>query len=240
MNIISTLLGNILNFIFGLVHNYGLAIILFTIFVKLCLLPLTIKQAKSTKAMQDIQPKLQEIQAKYKDKPEKQQQEIMNLYKEAKINPLAGCLPLLIQMPILFGLFAVLREPWKFGLFPSQDAFLAADTSFFWLKSLTAAGGFTLQGLSMGILSGGSAYIMQKIMTPADQDQAQSMKTMAIVMAAMSFYWGMTFPAGLAVYWTVSNIFTILQYYLVMNPLKAKLANSKEEVIYDKMPRNKK
>ena len=229
MNIISTLLGNILNFIFGLVHNYGLAIILFTIFVKLCLLPLTIKQTKSTKAMQDIQPKLQEIQKKYKDKPEKQQQEIMNLYKEAKINPLAGCLPLLIQMPILFGLFR------------SQAAFLAADTSFLWLKSLTAAGGFTLQGLSMGILSGGSAYIMQKIMTPADQDQAQSMKTMTIVMAAMSFYWGMTFPAGLAVYWTVSNIFSIAQYYLVMNPLKAKLANSKEEVINDnKKPNVKK
>ena len=67
--------------------------------------------------MQDIQPKIQEIQEKYKDKPEKQQQEIMKLYKEAKINPLAGCLPLLIQMPILFGLFAVLREPvtlWSF------------------------------------------------------------------------------------------------------------------------------
>jgi YidC/Oxa1 family membrane protein insertase len=77
-------------------------------------------------------------------------------------------------------------------------------------------------------------------MTPVDQDQAQSMKTISIVMAAMSFYWGMPFPAGLAVYWTVSNVFTILQYYLVMNPLKAKLANSKEEVIYDKMPRNKK
>ena len=241
MNIISSLLGHVLNFIFGLVHNYGLSIVLFTVFVKLCLLPLTIKQTKSTKAMQDIQPKLQEIQAKYKDKPEKQQQEIMKLYQEAKINPLAGCLPLLIQMPILFGLFAVLREPWKFGLFSSQDAFLAADTSFLWLKSLTEAGGFTLQGLSMGILSGGSAYIMQKVMTPTDQSQAQTMKTMTYVMAAMSFYWGMTFPAGLAVYWTVSNLFSIAQYYLVMNPLKAKLANSKEEVINDnKKPNVKK
>ena len=93
----------------------------------------------------------------------------------------------------------------------------------------------------MGILSGGSAYIMQKVMTPGDQDQAQTMKTMTYVMAAMSFYWGMTFPAGLAVYWTVSNLFSIAQYYLVMNPLKAKLANSKEEVINDnKKPNVKK
>ena len=82
MNIISNLLGHVLRVIFELVNNYGMAIILFTIFVKLLLLPLTIKQTKSTKAMQDIQPKIQEIQAKYKDKPEKQQQEIMKLYQE--------------------------------------------------------------------------------------------------------------------------------------------------------------
>ena len=104
MNIISNLLGHVLKIIVEFVHNYGLSIILFTVFVKVLLLPLTIKQTKSTKAMQDIQPKLKEIQEKYKNKPEKQQQEIMNLYKEAKVNPVAGCLPLVIQMPILFGL----------------------------------------------------------------------------------------------------------------------------------------
>lgn len=239
MSIISNLLGHALRIIFEVVNNYGLSIILFTIFVKVLLLPLTIKQTKSTKAMQDIQPKIKEIQEKYKNKPEKQNEEIMKLYQEAKINPLAGCLPLLIQMPILFGLYAVLREPWQYGLFASQAAFQSADTSFLWLTSLTQAGGFTLQGLSMGILSGGSAYIMQKIMTPSDQQEG-TMKTMTYVMAAMSFYWGMTFPAGLAVYWTASNLFTIAQYYLIMNPLKAKLANSKEEVINEKNPRIKK
>lgn len=239
MSIISNLLGSALRMIFEVVNNYGLAIILFTILVKVLLLPLTIKQTKSTKAMQDIQPMIKEIQEKYKNKPEKQNQEIMKLYQEAKVNPLAGCLPLLIQMPILFGLFAVLRQPWSYGLFPSEAAFQAADTSFLWLTSLTQAGGFTLQGLSMGILSGGSAYIMQKIMTPSDQQEG-TMKTMTYVMAAMSFYWGMTFPAGLSVYWTASNLFTIAQYYLIMNPLKAKLANSKEEVINEKNSRTKK
>lgn len=239
MSIISNLLGHALRIIFEVVNNYGLSIILFTIFVKVLLLPLTIKQTKSTKAMQDIQPKIKEIQEKYKNKPEKQNQEIMKLYQEAKINPLAGCLPLLIQMPILFGLYAVLREPWAYGLYANEAAFQAADTGFLWLSSLTQAGGFTLQGLSMGILSGGSAYIMQKIMTPSDQQEG-TMKTMTYVMAAMSFYWGMTFPAGLAVYWTASNLFTIAQYYLVMNPLKKKLANSKEEVVDEKKPRIKK
>lgn len=239
MSLISNLLGHALRIIFEVVNNYGLSIILFTIFVKVLLLPLTIKQTKSTKAMQDIQPRVKEIQDKYKNKPEKQNEEIMKLYKEAKINPLAGCLPLLIQMPILFGLYAVLREPWQYGLFASQEAFMTADTGFLWLTSLTQAGGFTLQGLSMGILSGGSAYIMQKIMTPSDQQEG-TMKTMTYVMAGMSFYWGITFPAGLALYWTASNLFTIAQYYLIMNPLKAKLANSKEEVINEKKPRIKK
>ena len=119
MNIISNALGHVLRIIFELVQNYGLSIILFTILVKVLLLPLTIKQTKSTKAMQDIQPKIQEIQTKYKDKPEKQQQEIMKIYQEAKINPLAGCLPLLIQMPILLALFSVLREPVTYGVFAS-------------------------------------------------------------------------------------------------------------------------
>ncbi len=120
MNIISNALGHVLRIIFELVQNYGLSIILFTIVVKVLLLPLTIKQTKSTKAMQDIQPKILEIQSKYKDKPEKQQQEIMKIYTEAKINPLAGCLPLLIQMPILIALFSVLREPVTYGVFVDQ------------------------------------------------------------------------------------------------------------------------
>ena len=227
MNIIGNLLGHVLRVIYEIVQNYGWSIIAFTILVKILLLPLTIKQTKSTKAMQDIQPKLQEIQEKYKDKPEKQQQEIMKLYQEAKINPLAGCLPLLIQMPIIIGLFSVLRDPVAYGVFTNEAAFKVADTGFLWLSSLTST-----HHIEMGILSGVSAYVMQKIMTPPDQAEGP-MKTMTYVMAAMSFYWG-------ALYWTVSNLFSIAQYYLVMNPLKAKLANSKEEVINETKPKFKK
>ena len=134
MNIISNALGHVLRIIFELVQNYGLSIILFTIVVKVLLLPLTIKQTKSTKAMQDIQPKILEIQTKYKDKPEKQQQEIMKIYTEAKINPLAGCLPLLIQMPILIALFSVLREPVTYGVFVDQAQFATAAKGFLWIK----------------------------------------------------------------------------------------------------------
>ena len=235
MNIISNALGHVLRIIFELVQNYGLSIILFTIVVKVLLLPLTIKQTKSTKAMQDIQPRIKEIQEKYKNKPEKQNEEIVKLYGEAKINPLSGCLPLLIQFPILIGLFSVLREPVAHGVFANKAAFLAADNGFLWIKSLTSP------DYVLAVFSGASAYVMQKVMTPKDQLQG-SMKVMTYVMAGMSFYWGFIFPAGLTLYWTVSNLFSIAQYYLIMNPLKAKLAaNSKEEKVNEKKPKiNKK
>ena len=90
MSIISNLLGHILRIIFEFVNNYGLSIVVFTLFVRLLLVPLMVKQIKSQKAMQDIQPKIKEIQEKYKNKPEKQQEELMKIYQEAKIKPLAG------------------------------------------------------------------------------------------------------------------------------------------------------
>lgn len=233
MNFISNILGDVLRIIFEFVQQYGVAIILFTVFVKLLLLPLTIKQTKSTKAMQDMQPKLQEIQAKYKNKPEKQQQEIMNLYKEYKVNPLAGCLPLLIQMPILIALFNVLREPVTYGVFADKATFEATNLGFLWVQSLTKP------DVILAVLSGASTFLMQTLMMPKDQQQG-SMKIMTYVMSGMMLFWGFSFPAGLTLYWTVGNVFSIAQHYLVMNPLKAKLANSKEEIIDEKNPRNKK
>ena len=232
MNIISNALGHVLRIIFELVQNYGLSIILFTIVVKVLLLPLTIKQTKSTKAMQDIQPKILEIQTKYKDKPEKQQQEIMKIYTEAKINPLAGCLPLLIQMPILIALFSVLREPVTYGVFVDQAQFATAAQGFLWIKDLTTP------DVILAVLSGATTFLMQTLMMPKDQQQG-SMKMMTYVMSAMMLFWGFSFPAGLTLYWTIGNVFAIAQHYLIMNPLRAKLAVSKEEVV-DEKPRNKK
>lgn len=232
MNIISNALGHVLRIIFEIVQNYGLSIILFTILVKVLLLPLTIKQTKSTKAMQDIQPKIKEIQTKYKDKPEKQQQEIMKIYTEAKINPLAGCLPLLIQMPILIALFSVLREPVTYKVFTDQAQFANAAKGFLWIKDLTTP------DYILAILSGVTTFLMQTLMMPQDQQQG-SMKIMTYVMSGMMLFWGFSFPAGLTLYWTIGNVFAIAQHYLVMNPLKAKLAVSKEEVV-DENLRNKK
>ncbi len=233
MNFIGELLGQILRVIFEFVQHYGLSIIIFTVIIKLILLPLTVKQTKSTQAMQEIQPRIKEIQEKYKNKPEKQNQEIQKLYSESKINPLGGCLPLLVQMPIIIGLFWVLKDPVKYGVFDTQAAFKLADTGILWIKTLTKP------DYIMAIFSGVSAYIMQKITTPTDQLEG-SMKYMTYVMTGFSFYWGFIFPAGLTLYWTVSNLFSAAQHLLIVGPLKRRLANAKEDTINDTKPRNKK
>ena len=228
MNAISNLLGHILRIIFEFVNNYGWSIIVFKLFVRLLLVPLMVKQIKSQKAMQDIQPKIKEIQEKYKNKPEKQQEELMKIYQEAKINPLSGCLPLLIQMPILIGLFNVLRDPVTYGVFANEAALKAADTGFLWIQSISST-----KNISLALLSGISAYFMQKMMTTGDEQTENMMKSMTYVMSAMSLFWGYTFQAGLAIYWITSNLFSIAQYQLITSPLKAKLADSKEAVVKD-------
>ena len=228
LNAIGNFLGVILGFIVNIVGDYAWSIIIFTILVRLCLMPLMIKQIKSTKAMQDIQPKMQEIQEKYKNKPEKQQEELMKIYQEAKINPLAGCLPLLIQMPILIGLFRVLQDPVAHGVFTSAAEFAKADTGFLWIQSVSST-----KHISLALLSGISAYFMQKMMTTGDEQTENMMKSMTYVMAIMSLFWGYTFQAGLAIYWITSNLFSIAQYQLITSPLKAKLADSKEALVKD-------
>lgn len=229
MNIISNLLGHVLKIIFEFVNNYGLSIIVFTLAVRLLLVPLMVKQIRSQKAMQDIQPKIKEIQEKYKNKPEKQQEELMKIYKDAKINPMAGCLPLLIQMPILLGLFRVLQNPQMYGVFANAEiAAQASQAGFLWIKDVSASG-----SISLALLSGISAYFMQKNMATGDEQTEGMMKSMTYVMTAMSLIWGYTFPAGLALYWITSNLFSIAQYQLITSPLKAKLADSKEAVVND-------
>lgn len=123
LDFIAIPLGKFLYFIYNILafHNYGFAIIIFTIVVKLVLLPLTVKQYKSTSKMQTIQPQIQEIQKRYKNDKEKLNQEMMKVYQENSVNPAGGCLPLLIQMPILISLYWVIVQPLKFMLSKTPD-----------------------------------------------------------------------------------------------------------------------
>ena len=222
MGQIASLFGIALKAIYGVIGNYGLSIIVFTIIVKMILMPLTVKQTKSTFAMSEINPKIKEIQAKYKNKPEKQNEEISKLYKESGINPLLGCLPILIQMPILMGLFYVFKDPVTHGVFASKAAMAAANGNFLWIKALSKP------DYILAVFSGVSAYLMQKVMTPKDQIEGP-MKMMSWLLAGMSLYWGFIFPAALTLYWGVSNIFSVFQYYLITRPLKSKLEQEKAD-----------
>lgn len=205
-------LGMLLNVLYSAVGNYGIAIILFTIVIKLLLVPLTFKQLQSTKKMAEIQPQLKEIQAKYKDNAEKLNQKTMELYQKHKINPVAGCLPLLIQMPILFGLFAVLREP---GIYAGEAILAASKEPFLWMASLNDPDKWVLP-----ILAALTTYFSIKSTSASNPQGAenQTMKTMNMVMPFMILWWGRGFPAGLCLYWVVSNLFQMIQQMVMHKP----------------------
>lgn len=219
--LISKPLGSLLFFIYNLVNNYAIAIILFTVIVKVLLLPLTLNQIKQTKEMQNIQPELKKLQDKYKNDKETLNVKMMELYKEHKINPLGGCLPLIIQMPILFGLFGALRNPVEYVFKGDQAlASIATDAPFLWLENLVKpdvfmVGNFGVPGI-LPIIAAVSTYLSMNTMNTANQaDQPQAMKTMNLLLPLMILWWGKSFPAGLTLYWVISNLFQMAQQLLL-------------------------
>lgn len=178
--------------------NYGIAIILMTILVKALMYPLTAKQVRSMKAMQELQPALKKLQKDYKNNPQLLQQKMAELYKESGVNPLAGCLPLLIQMPILMGVYYCLYGYTYSG-----------DPTFLWLTSLSDTDPLYV----LPILSALTTYIQQKqTMTNNGQDN-QQMKIMSYMMPLFIGWISLNFPSGLVVYWVTMNICQIAQQW---------------------------
>ncbi|MBE6073530.1 MAG: YidC/Oxa1 family membrane protein insertase [Selenomonas ruminantium] len=179
------------------VGSYGLAIILLTIIIKMLLYPLTVKQVKSMKAMQELSPKMKKIQEKYKDNPQVMQQKIGALYQEAGVNPLAGCLPLLIQMPILMGMYYALFN----FTYPSAEA-----AKFLWLPSMSEADPLYI----LPILSALTTFLQQKMTTT---EMNQQMKIMMTVMPLFIGWISLSFPSGLVLYWVTMNVVQIAQQW---------------------------
>ena len=191
--------------------SYALAIIMISILLKLILYPLMQKQMKSTMNMQEVQPKLEYVQKKYKNNPEKMNEEVMKLYKEYDINPMAGCLPLLIQMPILIGLFMALRQ---YNFDPIEHA------TFFWVPNLGQADPLHI----LPVLVALTMYAQQKVTmssTAGNEQTAQMMKTMLYMMPAMMLFVCWSMPAGLCLYWAFFSVLSIIQQYF-MNKQKKK------------------
>jgi len=194
------LLQDLLTFFYGVtvslgMANYGIAIILITLAIKLVLYPLTVKQVKGMKAMQDLQPKMKALQEKYKGNSEKLNKEMAILYKESGVNPLSGCLPLIVQMPILMGIFFAIRD-YQYAQLPS----------FLWIADLSGPDPLYI----LPILSAATTYIQQKQTTTDTNAQA---KMMMNLMPLFIGYISITFPAGLVLYWVVSNLFQIAQQW---------------------------
>lgn len=204
MDFLSGIIKNLLTFFYNLtvsagIPSYGVAIILLTVAIKMLLYPLTVKQVKSMKAMTDIQPKMKELQEKYKDNKEKLSKEMAELYKNAGVNPLAGCLPLIVQMPVLIAIFYAIKEFNYVG-----------DSSFLWLTSLSQdnpSDPFYM----IPLLSGLTTYVQQK-QTMTDTSSAQN-KMMMVFMPVFIGYITITFPAGLGIYWVVGNLVQIAQQW---------------------------
>lgn len=177
-------------------EEYGIAILIVTIIIRTLVLPLTIKQYRSSKAMQALQPDLKKIKEKYKDNTQKQQEETMKLFQTHGVNPLAGCFPLLVQMPILIALYhAIMRNP---------DIY---THKFLWLELGEKDPYYILP-----LLAALTTFLQQKVMSSTMPAQMQSL---LIIFPILIFVMAMNFASALPLYWVYSNIYTIVQSYFL-------------------------
>lgn len=196
------------------IPSYGLAIIFFTIAVKVVLFPLTLKQLRSMRTIQDLQPKIKAIQERYKGNPEKSQVEVMKLYKETGANPLAGCLPLIVQMPVLFALFSSLRTFFDPKLHPSYVDITHAN--FLWINNLGAPDLYVLP-----ILTAVATFFQQYLTSLSSSGKVdQTQRTMLIVMPLFIGWIARTFPAGLALYWVMFSLVGIAEVFIIRRTAK--------------------
>ena len=191
------IIESMLLFMHNLTGNFGLAIIGVTILMKIILLPLTLKQDKSMKSMKKLQPELDKIKEQYKGDSKMLNQKTMELYQKHKVNPAGGCLPLLVQLPILWALFGVLRG----GIVPQ-------DSTFLWMQLVQPDPYYILP-----VLNGVVSFVQQKVMGSSDNPQMKNMMYMFPIMMVFISY---KMPAGLQIYWLTSSLIAVIQQYFIM------------------------
>ncbi|MCU0666302.1 MAG: membrane protein insertase YidC [Candidatus Omnitrophica bacterium] len=205
-DVISQGLIKLLRLFYWMVHNWGVAILLLSVAIYALLFPLTIKQMRAMKDMQMLQPKIEQLKAKYKDNPQKLQRETLELYKEHKVNPLGGCLPLLLQMPVFFALYQALTR----SIVLKGARFLWIDDLSLPDKAITLKSALPIIGTQINILPILMAILMvvqQKVSTPkaVNSEYAQQQKMMTIVMPVLFGFIFYTMPSGLVLYWLVNS-----------------------------------
>jgi YidC/Oxa1 family membrane protein insertase len=197
----------ILKFFYGFLGNYGWAIILLTLVVRIPFLPLVSKGQKSMKKLQELQPKMNEVKEKYKKDPQKMQKEMMELYKKHKVNPMGGCLPMVAQIPVFFALYKVLLISIE----------LRGAPFMLWITDLSAKDPYYILPIVMGI----SMFVQQK-MTPSGMDPKQQ-KLMLLMPVVFTFMF-MNFASGLVLYWLVNNLLSIIQQFFINRKIASQKA----------------
>lgn len=220
-----------INFVYSLTGNYGWSLIFLALVIKIILYVPTKKQFESMKNMQKIQPEVQKLQEKYKDEPEKMNKEVMQLYKDYNVNPMSGCLPMLIQLPILWGIWHTIMS--------YQEVF--ERSYFLWMGTplsykFPSIFGKSLAGQDMVILLiyGFTMYLTQKTSSPpSDPKTAGSQATMSTFMTVFFTYmmWQWKFPSALMIYWLVFNVFSIIQQAIIMREQEVKEAKTAERYV---------
>ena len=228
LGVIAKPLGMLLDWMYIVISNYGITIIAFTVLVKLCLYPLYIKQTKSMARLSDVQPKMMALQKKYANDKETLKIKMDELYKEEKFNPMGGCLPMLIQMPIIMGLFALLRYPMNY--IADENMIFAFHESFFWIEDLSQPDPWILP-----IIAGVATYIsftMNRMLndtgSAAGNQMNGMMKMMQYIFPIMILWMARAFPSGLALYWAVSQIIQIF-FNIHLSSIRKKMKRESEQ-----------
>jgi YidC/Oxa1 family membrane protein insertase len=191
------------------IPNYGAAIILLTIIVRIPFIPLINKGQSSMKKLQDIQPKMAEIREKYKKDPQKMQKEVMELYKKHKVNPMGGCLPMVLQIPVFFALYKVLLVAIE----------LRGAPFMLWINDLSTKDPYYIFPIVMG-----ATMVIQQRMTPSTMEPTQQ-KIMMLMPVIFTFMF-LSFPSGLVLYWLVNNVLSIAQQFYINAKIKKQPASS--------------
>ncbi len=231
-------IGGLFYFIYGyvavnidVVSAYAVTIILTTILLKIMIYPLNRKQMKSAQQMERLQPKLMKLKEEYEDDKEMLNVKMMEFYKENNFNPLSGFLPIIIQMPLIIAFYNVIRDPLTY-IFKDPEVYMNIDKSFFWIKDLGVKSNFIFQdgiinGLNLGIslpLIGNTIPVLALIAAITTYFSSQQVtkvndgnslqKNMMLMMPVMIFLFALNMPAGLTLYWIISNMMQIVQKYI--------------------------
>jgi YidC/Oxa1 family membrane protein insertase len=208
-------LGMLLSAIYDFIGHYGYTIIIFTLIVRIVLFPLYANQIKHSAKMAEVQPKMQALQKQYANDRETLNAKMQELYREEKFNPMMGCLPMIIQLPIIYGLFALLRNPT--AVLTNTEMWIASHEAFFWISDLSQPDQWILPLLA------GIATFFSTVMTQQQQaavgdaanQMAPMMKIMKYFFPVMVLLMGRSFPAGLAIYWFIGSLVQIVQTHIL-------------------------